>query len=140
MIGRVSSLFLPCYIRADVAALGLSNDEWMISFCGRTRIVNILHCGINILESLSQHFETYAYMFLVSPKLKFGKPQDTTLYGRVATKFANPVYVASKCQTPIQAGNDPNAGTTCLDIEHAGQGSVPPNDRLFICPYTKYEP
>jgi len=61
---------------------------------------------------------------LVSPKLKFGNAQDKILYGRVSTKFANPTYVASKCQTPIQIGSDPNAGTTCLDIEHAGQGLV----------------
>ncbi len=60
----------------------------------------------------------------VSPKLKLGKSVETTLYGRVATKFANPQYVASKCQTPIQMNADPIAGTTCLSIEHAGQGFV----------------
>jgi len=38
----------------------------------------------------------------------------------VSSKFANPVYLGSKCPTPIQG--DEHGGTTCLQIEHASQG------------------
>jgi hypothetical protein len=43
------------------------------------------------------------------------------MYGLVTVKYAWPDYVAEQCETPIQSGDDSNSGTTCLQIEHAGQ-------------------
>lgn len=58
----------------------------------------------------------------MSPKLKFGGNVKTVLYGKVAAEFANSVYLKNHCPTPIQLNVDPDyAGTTCLQIEHAGQ-------------------
>lgn len=39
----------------------------------------------------------------------------------VQTSYANPDFIAEKCQTPITNREDPDSGTTCLSIEHAGQ-------------------
>jgi len=41
--------------------------------------------------------------------------------GRVKTDFANVTYIKGLCQTPIQ-GDKEYRGSTCLQIEHAGQG------------------
>ena len=43
------------------------------------------------------------------------------MYGRVATQFANPYYIEDSCTTPIPLAVDSDAGTTCIQIEHAGQ-------------------
>jgi hypothetical protein len=41
--------------------------------------------------------------------------------GRIKTDFANVTYVKNICETPIR--NDKKyGGSTCLQIEHAGQG------------------
>ncbi|PGH13097.1 hypothetical protein AJ80_06469 [Polytolypa hystricis UAMH7299] len=59
---------------------------------------------------------------LVSPKLAFPKPEPLNLFGRVATKFANPVYLARECLTPITKAIDPTDGqSTCMQIAHVGQ-------------------
>ncbi|EEP76297.1 predicted protein [Uncinocarpus reesii 1704] len=65
---------------------------------------------------------TTAAETLVSPKLKFGPIEETTLYGQIASKFANPHYLASKCLTPISRETDPmHAGATCMELAHVGQ-------------------
>ncbi|KAL5119029.1 hypothetical protein ACEQ8H_003158 [Pleosporales sp. CAS-2024a] len=57
---------------------------------------------------------------LVQPTLRQGSWKDTAMSGRVETDFANITYVKGMCQTPIR--NDKvNQGSTCLQIEHAGQ-------------------
>lgn len=67
----------------------------------------------------------------VAPRLKYNKPEMVKLFGSVSASYANPDYIASKCSTPIrlQSGGDPDpnnfhkdaSGTTCLQIQHAGQ-------------------
>ncbi|WEW58149.1 hypothetical protein PRK78_003616 [Emydomyces testavorans] len=65
---------------------------------------------------------TTAAETLVSPKLRFGPIEGTRLYGQVASKFANPYYLANKCLTPITAEMDSlYAGSTCMDLSHVGQ-------------------
>lgn len=60
---------------------------------------------------------------LVQPMLKDGHTESKLLLGDVKADFANIKYIQDKCQTPITTGTDPNyAGTTCTQIEHAGQG------------------
>ncbi|EAS35859.3 uncharacterized protein CIMG_01213 [Coccidioides immitis RS] len=64
---------------------------------------------------------TTAAETLVSPKLKFGPTEDTTLYGQVASKFANKDYLANKCLTPITPEMDPlEYGGTCMQLTHVG--------------------
>ncbi|KAK2761642.1 hypothetical protein FQN54_001470 [Arachnomyces sp. PD_36] len=59
---------------------------------------------------------------LVSPKLSFGDIEQTGLYGQVSTQFANPVYLADHCETPVTLDMDEEArGSTCLQISHVGQ-------------------
>ena len=78
----------------------------------------------------------------VSPKLKLGRNEDQLLFGRVATSFANPFYVADHCPTPIQIGIDPvYAASTCIQIEFAVQSYVsrlrlycPSADRYYQVP------
>lgn len=59
---------------------------------------------------------------LVTPKLRHGKEQYRTLYGSVASQFANFRHVQENCQTPIAVTDDPEfSGQTCISLEHAGQ-------------------
>jgi len=46
---------------------------------------------------------------------------DLVMAGRVRTDFANVDYVKGLCQTPIRT-DELYQGSTCLQIEHAGQG------------------
>lgn len=55
--------------------------------------------------------------------LKEGSWKDTVLAGRVRTDFANINYIRGLCPTPIRTDHN-NSGSTCLQIEHAGQGYV----------------
>jgi hypothetical protein len=65
---------------------------------------------------------------LVAPQLKFGDWQPKLMYGLVKTSFANPVYLAATCATPIQKSTwdqdySPNqVGETCLQLDHVAQG------------------
>jgi hypothetical protein len=80
--------------------------------------------GITLLAAFSAIFYTTAAEALVAPKLRDGAMHTTVLEGQVAASFANSVYLESQCQTPITRTTlDPDIeGTTCLQIEHAGQG------------------
>jgi hypothetical protein len=66
--------------------------------------------------------------WLVTPQLKFGDWNNFRMSGMVRASFANPYYIADKCQTPIQVSTwDPEydrttVGTSCLQIDHAAQG------------------
>lgn len=53
--------------------------------------------------------------------LKDGMWDNMVMAGRVKSDFANVNYVKELCQTPIRNDKD-YAGSTCLQIEHAGQG------------------
>ncbi|KAH0541232.1 hypothetical protein FGG08_004288 [Glutinoglossum americanum] len=77
---------------------------------------------ISLTAALIATFYTTASEALVAPKLKFGPTENKLMYGHVAATYANPPYVASQCKTPILKSTDPDfGGTTCLQIEHAGQ-------------------
>jgi len=64
----------------------------------------------------------------VTPQLKFSHWENHTMYGLVKTSFANPNYIESNCQNPIQVSTwDPeysatDVGTTCVSIDYAAQG------------------
>jgi hypothetical protein len=66
-------------------------------------------------------FYTTAAEALVAPKLRHGPLEDRVLFGKVSAAFANSTFLAGTCPTPIDANVDPIKGTTCLQIEHAGQ-------------------
>lgn len=62
-------------------------------------------------------------MSTVQPMLKDGGHYTPMVYaGRVKTGFSNVNYLKSICETPITDGMDPSSGSTCLQLEHAGQG------------------
>jgi hypothetical protein len=60
-------------------------------------------------------------VYAVAPKLKLGSFENKLMYGLVTSKYAYPTYVADHCQTPVQSSTDSEKGTTCLQIDHAGQ-------------------
>ncbi|EPS32178.1 hypothetical protein PDE_07138 [Penicillium oxalicum 114-2] len=65
---------------------------------------------------------TTAAEALVSPKLILGSISDVTLSGKVQTSFANPFYLALRCQSLIPRSMDEiSYNETCLQILHAGQ-------------------
>lgn len=82
--------------------------------------------AITLTAAVVAMFYTTASDSLVSPHLKYGKPEDMILFGLVKASYANPDYIKKTCQSPITIAFDPEAGNTCLSVEHAGQG-------LFHC-------
>jgi hypothetical protein len=97
---------------------------------------NLQHAGLTLLGVITltaaavATFYTTASDALVSPHLKYGEWENKLLEGLVQTSYANPTFIQDKCQTPISTTTDADAGTTCLSIEHAGQGKSP---ALHIC-------
>jgi len=58
----------------------------------------------------------------VTPKLRMGPFEDRMLVGDVSTSFANTIYLANNCETPVALDSDPEyRNITCLDMQHAGQ-------------------
>ena len=66
---------------------------------------------------------TPAATALVQPQLKFSKWEQKLMQGAVSTSFANPMYIQQQCKTLITSRlDDPeDAGSTCIQIEHASQ-------------------
>ncbi|KAF1929459.1 uncharacterized protein M421DRAFT_100553 [Didymella exigua CBS 183.55] len=87
------------------------------------------YAGLSFLGMLSLLSAILATLYapaataLVQPMLSHGRTETRLLAGSVKTDFANITYIKEMCQTPIGTKVDPNyAGTTCTQIEHAGQG------------------
>lgn len=78
--------------------------------------------AITLTAAVVAMFYTTASDSLVSPHLKYGKPEEMILYGLVKASYANTDYIKATCQTPIKTTVDEEAGNTCLSVEHAGQG------------------
>ncbi|ERF74565.1 hypothetical protein EPUS_00695 [Endocarpon pusillum Z07020] len=74
-----------------------------------------------LIAAIVAMFYTTAAEALVAPKLRLGPFENKVLYGKVSASFANSTYLAGKCPTPIDVNVDKDKGTTCLQIEHAGQ-------------------
>ncbi|KAH7117056.1 hypothetical protein B0J11DRAFT_108280 [Dendryphion nanum] len=85
------------------------------------------YSGLTVLGILSLLSAVLATLYapaataLVQPMLKDGAWEYRTLVGGVKTVFANPAYISKICPTPIRSDTE-HAGSTCLQIEHAGQG------------------
>ncbi|KAF3008610.1 hypothetical protein E8E13_007951 [Curvularia kusanoi] len=87
------------------------------------------YAGLSILGLASLLSAVLATLYapaataLVQPMLKNGRWEDRLLAGSVKADFASILHIQEMCQTPINKTVDPNyAGTTCTQIEHAGQG------------------
>ena len=76
---------------------------------------------VALIAAFVAMFYTTAAEALVAPKLRLGPLEHKVLYGEVSATFANSVYLAKTCPTPIDESVDPVKGTTCLGIQHAGQ-------------------
>lgn len=90
---------------------------------------NLQRAGLSILgvitltAAIAAMFYTTASDSIVSPHLKYGKYEKMTMQGLVKMNYANPFYISDSCQTPITPQIDPDySGSTCLSIEHAGEG------------------
>lgn len=85
------------------------------------------YSGLTVLGILSLLSAVLATLYapaataLVQPMLKHGHWEYGTLVGGVKTVFANPAYISNICPTPIRTDKE-HKGSTCLQIEHAGQG------------------
>lgn len=76
-----------------------------------------------LVAAVGSAFYTTAAESLVSPKLGFGKNETLTLFGEISTTYANVAYLSKACQTPVTPAMDSlNAGSTCLQIDFAGNG------------------
>ncbi|KAI9730134.1 MAG: hypothetical protein M1834_006127 [Cirrosporium novae-zelandiae] len=95
----------------------------LITHWSTLRYAALSFIGITtLLATLMAMFYTTAAETLVSPSLRFGNLKSRVMHGLVMTSFANPQYLSDTCPTPIQKSADPlYGGTTCLQIEHAGQ-------------------
>lgn len=72
-----------------------------------------------LVSTLAATFYTTAAEALASPKLKFGKWEETSMVGIVDTAFANNTFLSTSCRTPIMGDRDDDAA--CLQIDLAGQ-------------------
>lgn len=89
--------------------------------------------AISLVGAVTAMFYTTASDALVAPQLKLGHLEHRTLYGQVATSFANEQYIQKKCQTPISEQTDPDySGSTCIAIEHSGQAYVNRFSRISL--------
>ncbi|KAF1831557.1 hypothetical protein BDW02DRAFT_600681 [Decorospora gaudefroyi] len=86
------------------------------------------YAGLSILGVLSLLSAVLATLYssaaaaLVQPMLRDGSWDDgLVLVGRVKSDFANINYLKYLCQTPIRT-DKAHQGSTCLQMEHAGQG------------------
>ncbi|MCJ1390993.1 hypothetical protein MMC18_003854 [Xylographa bjoerkii] len=89
---------------------------------------SVKHAGNTTLGILSLIAVIVAVLYttasdtLDAPKLKLGRFEDRTLYGRVATSFANASYTEGSCQTPITKAIDPiHSAESCIEIQYSGQ-------------------
>lgn len=87
------------------------------------------YAGLSFLGMLSLLSAILATLYapaataLVQPMLKNGLEEKRLLAGTVKSDFASITHIQKMCQTPIGTNVDPEyAGTTCTQIEHAGQG------------------
>ena len=99
-----------------------------------THYETVRFAALTILGVLSLTVALLAMLYstaataLVAPQLKFGDWQPKLMYGMVKTSFANPVYLAATCMTPIQKSTwDPDytpqmVGENCLQLDHVAQG------------------
>ncbi|KAF2017000.1 hypothetical protein BU24DRAFT_141896 [Aaosphaeria arxii CBS 175.79] len=76
---------------------------------------------LSLLSAVLATLYTPAATALVQPALSSGKLEFRTLKGRYRADFANSKYISNTCPTPIRSDPD-HGGSTCLQIEHAGQG------------------
>ncbi|KAF1852112.1 uncharacterized protein K460DRAFT_373966 [Cucurbitaria berberidis CBS 394.84] len=76
---------------------------------------------LSLLSAILATLYSSAATALVQPLLKDGLWENMVMAGQVKTDFANVNYVKELCQTPIRTDKE-YAGSTCLQIEHAGQG------------------
>ena len=105
-------------MRSWVMQPGTMISRWeSVRFAATTRL------GVfSLLVALMAMVYTTASDALVTPVLRFGKTEDRLMYGKVSTSFANTSYIETHCNTPISPATDPvDYGTTCIQIEHAGQ-------------------
>ncbi|KZM18673.1 uncharacterized protein EKO05_0006606 [Ascochyta rabiei] len=85
------------------------------------------YAGLSFLGMLSLLSAILATLYapaataLVQPMLKNGFLETRVLAASVKTDFANINYIKQMCQTPITSDKE-YGGTTCTQIEHAGQG------------------
>ncbi|KAJ8105406.1 hypothetical protein OPT61_g10198 [Boeremia exigua] len=76
---------------------------------------------LSLLSAILATLYAPAATALVQPMLKAGNLEHRLLSGNVWSDFANIDHIKKMCQTPIT--DDPvYGGTTCTQIEHAGQG------------------
>jgi len=65
---------------------------------------------ISLTAAIVAMFFTTASDSLVSPHLKFGKPEEKIMFGLVKASYANPDYIMSNCKTPIKPADDEYSG------------------------------
>jgi hypothetical protein len=97
---------------------------------------NLRYAGLSILGVITLTVAFVATLYttasdaLVSPTLKFGGVESREMVGMVKMSYANAAEVAADCETPIPEQSDSDKGTTCLQLQHAGEGKFgPPTTR-----------
>ena len=83
--------------------------------------------GITLTAAAVAMVYTTASDAIVSPSLQFGKWEPVVMKGLVQTSYGNPFYVSKNCQTPISEAMDSESyASTCVAIDHAGEGVLNP--------------
>ncbi|QSZ30693.1 hypothetical protein DSL72_000251 [Monilinia vaccinii-corymbosi] len=78
---------------------------------------------ITLVAAFVAMFYTTASDAIVSPSLQWGKWESAVMHGLAETSYGNIYYVMKSCHTPISAAVDEDfSASTCVDIDHAGEG------------------
>ncbi|KIW99029.1 uncharacterized protein Z519_00692 [Cladophialophora bantiana CBS 173.52] len=110
-------------MRSWVMQPGTLITNWIVVRYAASTVLGIMV----LIAVLAATFYTTAAEALVAPKPKFGPLEDRTLWGQVSASYANSIWLAQSCETPVQEDPDPEGvgphpeGDTCLQIDYAGQ-------------------
>lgn len=78
--------------------------------------------AITLTAAVVAMFYTTASDALVNPSLQLGHWHYKNMSGFVESEFGNITFVSQNCQTPIPNSEDSDSASTCISIDHAGEG------------------
>lgn len=78
--------------------------------------------AITLTAAVVAMFYTTASDALVNPSLQLGNWHYKNMSGFVESSFGNINFVSQNCKTPIPSTADNESSSTCVSIDHAGEG------------------
>ncbi|KAH6687758.1 hypothetical protein F5X68DRAFT_239145 [Plectosphaerella plurivora] len=84
---------------------------------------------LTLMATLASMFYTTASDALVSPKLLIGDWERREMLGKARSTYANPLFAAWQCRTPLWGMDPVEAGGSCLNMQYSADSYG------FLMPY-----